>query len=440
MIKRDNKRLDKILKIVYIFLLGYISLIPFYYFPSISIFGIKIPIIKYFPLFLILLISATSLLKGSINIRLIKQEKLNVYILAYFILTLLSGLGTKYHHISILKAVYYGLSGILIYFVIYSWRLNQIDKLSFLGSVIIIGFIVSLYGITTLVIKKDILFCGLQYSKSNLIDPKIFLEMGRISSSFGNPLFLGGFLSVIFPFSLYLHLFNSEQKKIPNYLTAILPIVIFIAIMLTFSLGAFLGIIAFYAIYHIKIEEFYRVFSTYKKMRILFLCGVILLCAVLFIMATNALLVLYKGDYLFGNFLGRFDFHKLANVQAISLRLDSLRCALSFLKTSNCLFGIGIGKIGTGDNQFSRVSMDNFYCLSLIESGILTTLFLLIIFYLIIKKAYNKLAGLISIEEKRLTIFLMASFIIFFINMLFWDVFNHPTIRILFWSFVGFLV
>ncbi|MFC1592807.1 O-antigen ligase family protein [Candidatus Omnitrophota bacterium] len=433
-------KLDKILKIVYMLLLGYVCLIPFYYYPPSYFFGVQIPIIKYIPLLLILFLSVKLLYTEHGGIKGLKQETLNLLILFYFFLFLLSGLGTVYYRISILKAVYYGLTGILIYFVIYAWRLRQIDKLFFLRGIVIIGFIVSLYGIATLVIKKDVLFAGLQYSKSNLTEPGIFLEMGRISSSFGNPLFLGGFLSTIFPLALFLHLFNSGQKRIPHYLTAIMPAVIFIATMLTFSVGAFLGVVAFYVFYYVKIKGLYKTSPNYKRAGVLFFSGVVLLCAVLFMITANYLLDLQGKDYFFGGYLGRFDFQKLANAQAVSLRMDSLRCAADFLKTNYRFFGIGIGQIGAGDNQILRVSMDNYYCLSLIESGLPATTLLLIIFYSIIKKAYNKLTDSISMEEKRLVVFLTGSFIIFFINMLFWDVFNHPTMRILFWSFVGFLI
>ncbi len=425
-------------KIVYIFLLGYISLLPFYYFPSFFCFGIKLPVVKYFPLFLILLTFVISLLKGNMSIKLIRQEKLNLYILVYFLLTLLSGIGTIYYPISILKSVYYGLTGILVYFIIYCWDFDQVNKLQLLRSMVTLGFIVSLYGIVTLVLGRDILFGKLQYSESHVTDPEFFLKMGRISSSLGNPLFLGSFLSAIFPMSLYLHLYNLE-KKVSSWYTATMSIVIFIAITLTFSVGALLGLILFYIFYHIKIKALYKEFSIYKLPKRLFFGGVILLCIVLAIMTTNILLNLYKGDYLFGKFLGRIDFGKIANIHAFIYRLDSIKYAFDFLKTP-CYFGMGIGRIGIGDNKFLRITMDNFYCLSLIESGLIPFTFMLITFYLIIKKGYDKFKNATSEEQKRLNIFLIGSVTMFFINMFFWDLFNHPTMRVLFWSFVAFLI
>lgn len=432
--------IDKILKIIFIFLLGYISLIPFYYFPSFSYFGIKIPLIKYLPLFLILFLLIISFLEGYINIKAIKKERLNIYILIYFFITLFSGIGTTYYPISMLKSIYYGLTGILVYFIIYSWDLNQANKLRFLQNIVILGFIVSLYGIITLVLGRDILFEKLQYSKSHVIDPKFFLEMGRISSSFGNPHFLGSFLSAIFPISFYLHL-HALEKKILSWHTAVMSIFIFIGITLTFSVGAFLGVIVFYIFYHIKIKTLYKKLSIYdyKMTEISFLLGVILLCAVLTMMTTNILLYLYKGNYLFGKFLGRIDFHKLANIHGFIYRSDSIKYAFDSLRT-NCFFGMGIGKIGVGNNIFSRITMDNFYCLSLIESGLIPFISMLIISYLIIKKGYDKFKNVTLMEQKRLRVFLIGSFAMFFINMFFWDVFNHPTIRILFWLFVGFLI
>ncbi|MFH1339293.1 MAG: hypothetical protein ABIH40_05580 [Candidatus Omnitrophota bacterium] len=433
--------LNKIFKITYVFLIGYISLLPFYYFPAVYIFGLRLPLVKYLPLLLIMIIFFISLLRGSMGIKVIRGQRLSLYILTYFFLTLLSGLGTAYYRVSVLKAVYYGLTGTLLYFALYSWKKSPIDKISIFRSVVVIGFIVSSYGIATLVIKKDFLFAGLQYAKSNLIDPKILLDMGRISSSLGNPLFLGGFLSAIFPLSFFLYLFNSQQKERPNFFTAIMPVVIFIAIALTFSVGAFLSAIAFFIIYHVKIRKIcnYDILPAFKRAQRLFLAGVIVLSLVLFMMTANVFSQYYTEGYLFGSVLGRFDFQRLANPQAVSSRLEGLEDAAGFLKTKFCFFGIGIGKIGSGDNRFLRVAMDNYYCLSLIERGALVAVSMLVLFYLIIKKAQNQISSPVSLEEKRLNAFLMASLAAFFINMLFWDTLNHPTLRILFWSFVGLL-
>ena len=128
LVEENQKKLDKTLKSAFVFLLGYISLMPFYYFPSLQLFGMKLPIIKYIPLLLILFVFLVSIITRNFNSKDLREEKLNSFIALYFFLTLLSGLGTEYYLISILKALYYGLTGILIYFIIFSWELNVEQK------------------------------------------------------------------------------------------------------------------------------------------------------------------------------------------------------------------------------------------------------------------------------------------------------------------------
>ena len=439
MVEENKQKLDRTLKLVYAFLLGYISLIPFYYFSSIQLSGMKIPLIKYTPLLLILFLFAGSILKGYFKFKDVIKEPLNIYIALYFFLTLLTGLGTDYYLISILKAVYYGLTGILMYFIIRSWKLSLEDKSWFLEKVATFAFIVSLYGILTLILGKDVLFGKLEYTKSNVLDPRMFLGMGRISSSLGNPHFLANFLSAIFPISIYLLLLKSKKTKTAVRIMSIISVGIFFGTLLTFSIGAFLGIIFFFILYQIKIKSLFGSAAVNKATRLSLFAGVILLCIILIMMATNILLSVYNRDYLFGKFFNRIDFQKLANKEGFIYRLNSVKFAFASLQT-HALFGKGIGKIGAGDERIPWITMDNFYCLSIIENGLFTSVFMFFAFYLIIKKGLTKLKTAVSIEENNLSYFLVVSIAVFLVNMFFWDVFNHPTMRILFWSFVGFLL
>jgi len=451
-------------KFLYSFLIAYVSLIPFYYFPAGYLFGLRVPLVKYLPFLLIMGIFLISLLKGIFNLKVIFRKKLNICILAYLILTFFSGFATDYYPVSIFKAVYYGLSGILVCFIVYSWELDINMKIYLLRKIVVVAFLAGIYGIITLILKKDILFGGLMYTDSNLVNPKSFLEIGRISSTFGNPLFLGCFLSAVFPISIYLQLLNYEQgsKFFPKYLPEAISLVIFTGILFTFSVGAFFGIIVFSVLYGIRkyilsgrrsffqpqmlreensgecperkgTSVFVNRGGNYEKRTgvFLFFCAS-LLFLVLLMLTANILSEFHSKEYLFGKYLHRFDFHKLSNMQAVSLRLDSLKYSFDFLKSGNSLFGIGTGKIGTGSNFFSRVSMDNYFSLLLVENGFLAVSLFLIIFYFIVKKGFRKKEGA--------NFFILSGLIIFFVNMLFWDALNQPTIRILFWSFVGFLV
>ncbi len=424
-------KVDSVMRMVYLLLLGYITLLPFYYLPAAYLFGIKIPAAKYLPLFLILFLAVASLWKKDTKQDFLREE-LNKFILIYFFLTLLSGLGTNYYSVSILKAIYYGITGVLVYFIIYFWKINQIFKLYLLRIMVMIALMVSLYGVFVFIIGYDPLFGKLEYSQSHMTDPSIFLRMGRISSTLGNPHFLSAFLSAVFPIAFYFHGCNSEQKKPWFSPGGVILTAIFFAIVLTFSIGAFLSVIFVYACCQIKFKDSNNGFR--KQL----LGGVVLLCIIMLIMSVNVLLNLAGKCPILGAFLGKIDFDKLANIHGLTYRWDSLRYSIAYLK-SHYIFGVGIGRIAAGDNIFSRITMDNYYLLSLVENGPVIFISMLSLFYFIMKTAYKKIKRSVSLREKDLYFFLSMSCASFFINMFFWDVFNHPTMRIFFWSFVGLL-
>jgi hypothetical protein len=414
------------MQIIYILLIAYVCLVPFYYF--------GLPIAKYFPLALIALLFVLSWVKGYMKISLFVKDKLNIYILIYTALTFLSGIGTAYYPVSLAKGVYYALTGVLVYLILSSWRLDNGPKERLLKIIVLTGFIASAYAVITLFAGKDVLFGWLPYSKSNLIPPDVFLKAGRVSSSLGNPLFLGGVLSVIFPLSAYFCLSAGaqKQKSRADYLMPASMAVIMLATILTFSVAALLGMVIFYVVYSLFLKKGHQGGYHSSLVNMFAFLGAVLACIVLYVMAINAFCLASDGNCPFDGLFGKIDFQKLANLQGISLRFDSLKSAVSSLGGKNALFGIGIGKIGTGTSAFSKVSMDNYFCLSLIENGILTTAALIFMLGVIVKRAYNK-------HKEALSGFLFPCAVIFLINLLFWDALNQPTMRILFWSLIGLL-
>ncbi|TAM38748.1 hypothetical protein EPN54_04010 [bacterium] len=209
-------------------------------------------------------------------------------------------------------------------------------------------------------------------------------------------------------------------------------VVIFLGLLLTFSIGALAGIMFFYLYYRWKIKKSYNASSAYRKAGLFLFLGVVLCCFILFALAANVFSLIYHNNYIFGNFLGKIYFEKITNIQGISLRWDSLKYTAGFLKTTGAFFGAGIGKIGTGECYLSRVSLDNYLGLSLVESGVFATIALLLVFWAAISKASGN-------KDDPVYAFLCAGICILFINMLFFDALNQPVIRIIFWSFVGFL-
>lgn len=445
----DN--VNKAARIIYLSLIAYICPIPFYYYPPSFFSGFKIPFIKYFPLLFIAALFSLSAGKGSFNLKMIREDKLNSAVLVYFFLTLLSGIGTAYYPVSAFKAIYYAATGILVYFIIRSWSLSQGGKVSFLRPIVFIGSIASLYGIITLFLGRDLFFGNLQYSESNLVEPGIWLKMGRISSSLGNPLFLGGVLSLLFPVSVYLYLLDRKPGQFSLTPGLCQAVIIFLGLLLTFSIGAFVGVIFFYIYYLLKIKGPSKGRSGSKGANLLLLLGAGLCFLLLSALAANIFSLTRGGNYVFGEFLGKVDFRKITNIQAVSLRWDSLKYTAAFLRTPGVFSGIGIGRIGTGE-YLPRVSLDNYLCLSLMESGVFATGALLLVFWITIRRkpgnGENRIGRLSIFPEnpralgpgQGLYLYLRASIIIFFINLLFFDALNQPVMRILLWSFIGFIV
>jgi len=257
--------------------------------------------------------------------------------------------------------------------------------------------------------------------------------MGRISSAAGNPLFLGGILSLLFPLAIYFYLQDQGKRRPGNVFIAAQVVVIFLGLVLTFSIGALVSVIFFYFYYRHKTKNMFPESRSFKKTGIFLLFSLGCSCLLIFILSVNIFTLTRNNSYFFGNFLGKIDFHKLADIPSLVSRWNSLKFTAGFLGSPSSFFGVGLGKIGTGEFFPFRVSLDNYFCLSLVESGVFATAALLLVFREALKKGFKK-------TQDPLNVFLSASIIIFLINMLFFDALNQPVLRILLWSLIGFLI
>jgi len=428
---QERKSIPQYIYYVYTLLIAYISIIPFYYLPYVHVHNTELPVFKYFPLISIALIFWFAYNNKYFHSNIIVANSANISVAIYFILTLFSGIFTPYYFISISKALYYGMTGILIYFVMSSFRLKETDIGIFIRSFVLIAFIVSLYGLVTFILGKDILFSRLPFEKSNIIHPNVFLKAGRISSTFGNPHFLGSFLSCVFPLSIYLWLKQRGLRNFLIYMTA--SVVLFFATLLTFSMGAYISIIVFF-LFYLKFRTKYQFSISEKIIKNILLVYVIVILSTIILIASNLFAKVYYPNSKTLINIGKIDFDKLANPEGFTYRWDSISTALRYWNINYGL-GIGIGRIGRGSGLIHRITMDNFYCLSLIEYGFIPTLAMFIVFVIFFKNVHN---SKVSINIPLISI-LEMSLVSFFINMFFWDLFNHPTMRIVFWSLTGIL-
>ena len=423
----ENKYIYSKVFFIYSLLFIYVSLIPFYYLPYLNIGKISLPIFKYLHLLFIFFLFKFSLAK-------IKQidfkSRLNILILVYLVLTFLSGLFTNYYLISLSKAFYYALTGITLYFLLaaLSWTEKRIEN--FLILFVCIGFLVSIYGLFTFILQKNIIFSHLLPNKSVLISPEVFLEYGRISSVFTNPHLLAIFLSAIFPLAAYLWL---KQKRLFGFLLyAVVNLIIAGAMILTFSLESDICLFVV-CVFYLFSREYGNISFPYRKItRIIFIF--ILFVSICVLSVAGFYLYFKVNNISYGEsvFLGRIKLSMLANPHGFSFRWESVILAFKnwFINSG---FGLGIGKIENGTNIIGRLTLDNFYCTSLLEYGFWATAVMLAVFASFVFNIFkNK-------NKHKLVLIMGVSICSFFVGMFFCEPLHHPTLRIFFWSLAGML-
>ena len=406
-----ESRLNRTFKIIYVVLFSYIFLVPFYYLPYIVVGNLKLPLLKYFPLLLIFLLLSLSLYNNK-DFRwsdLIK-DRLSVLVAISFIFTLLSGILTFYYPVSAMKAFYYFLTGAMVYYILLLSKFEIPDIEFILKAFIIIGGISSIYGIICFILGKDIIFSDFATLeniaiKRTIISPlhEIHLSQGRISSTIGNPHFLGTFLSFVFPISIYYSM--NSVRKIEVLIFKFFTIAIFIAILLTFSTGAYLTA-AILLIYIFSNKKTFSVLNNYRKIRNIIYLFLALLIFLLFLRILG--FVLCSQDFIPLKKMGKIDITSLVQLDRFTLRLDSLKLAFNSC-IANYGFGIGIGIIARGLSSLYRDNLDNFYCTALAEYGLIPAIVMFFAFFYFLRKtnkAIKKKAGNIQ-----LNVILLISFV-----------------------------
>ena len=377
------------------------------------------------------------LMKQIFQKRLFKISFTNIAIYIFTAAALLSGIGSPYYRVSLLKVFYYFVTGTLLYYLVISADLgiNKISKL--ISGMLIVTFLTAAYGILTFITKRDFLF-GKIYSQNVFFPQALHFNMGRILSSLGHPDFFGSYLAILSP----LFLFNicyckTRFKKLmawSSYLT------VASAILLTFSGGAYLAFIVanFVLVFIVKKEKF----ECINKLPLVFLLcpGIVLTMAFLVVVSVvilnnqNINSVIFK--ILDRLFLGKIGFQEMLNLGPLVTRIDSLRIAWSIIKT-NPINGIGVGNISTGKYVLNKVAMDNMYLSIGSESGVLGLSSFLFLNFAIFKKGLISCKNIVVEKHRFILLTLFMCMISFLIDSFYWDTYYHPTIRIIYWLIIA---
>jgi O-antigen ligase len=421
-------------------LFTYISLLPFYYLSWISIqiprIPVKFPLFKYLPLIIILAMSGffmTRMFKaGSLKI-----SYINLAIYLFTGLTLFSGIGLPYYYVSLAKALYYFISGALLYFLVVSIDpgINKIRR--FFQYAVILASLVAAYGIITFASGNDFLF-GKIYSQNALFPQSLHFNMGRILSSLGHPVFLGSYLAILSPLFLF-NLYSCRTRR-RQFIAWALYLIIMLAILLTFSGGAYLAFIIANSILIFLLQK--RQLKPIPKPRLFCLFCPSIILAIFFsiimltIMLDNQTInnVIFKLSSLLS--CGRIKFEELLNLKPLATRMDSLKIAGDILKT-NPVFGIGIGRISSGSYVLNKFAVDNMYLSFVSESGLIGLMAFLFLNFVIFKKLLNHCKNLPSGEDKLMLLTLFTCLVAFLVDSFYWDTLYHPTIRLIYWLIIA---
>jgi O-antigen ligase len=408
-------------------LFTYISLIPFYYLSR---------IFKYAPLVTILIMSGF-LAERMFKAGSFKLSRVNIAVYLFIGATLFSGIGLPYYRISLAKAVYYFITGALLYFLVTSVNLS-IDKIKrFLQYAIILASLVAAYGILTFIARKDFLFGGV-YSRNLFFPQSLHFAVGRILSSLGHPVFLGSYLAILSP--LFLFNLSSSKTKYKQFIARLLYLVVMLAVLLTFSGGAYLAFIVANSLLIFFLQHGQS--DSLRKLRLISLLYPSMILAVFFMIIAFTVIIDNRSinntifKILNPLFCGRVKFEELLALRPLQMRIDSLKTAWGIL-TSNPLTGIGIGNISSGRHIFNKFAMDNIYLSIVAESGLTGLIAFLFLNFVICKKLLKDYKNLLVEEHRLIILTLAACLVAFLVDSFYWDTFYHPTIRMLYWLIIA---
>ena len=413
-------------------LLAYIALVPFYYLGPIDVSPGNITTIltKYLPVILITLILLV--LYSSKRLPLNNLRSVNLSVFFYVLVCTLSLLFyAEYPVLGLTKLIYYTFTGFLLFYLaIFSFAPNSIYY-KVARWVVTLAALVSGYGLLEYLTGRDLIW-GLTNIKFN----PYYTGTQRIASTLGNAVCTGAYLTICFPFCLWSW---SEATSLRfRWLYGAVCILVLIAILITFSRGAWIATIVAVTIYHIpKIQKIKRYFSIDKAVFLM-----------VFLLLTYTILARLGLESTF------VEIEELAIKRALNLtslqeseayRISQYSTVYNTLSVSP-LLGIGFGNYHLSFEQYKHISTpadsqltttDNMYLMILAETGIVgLCIFLLLIILLVqhFRTAHNNMK---TQKERDFVWMVMSALCAFLINMATWDALNHPAIRMTFWILVG---
>lgn len=414
--------IKKMINILWVSLIVFISIVPYYY-TSESINPTVRLVVKYFPFFLIILISISTYFKfGRVSLsgnHFSVERYSNVFmvILLHTFICFISLWDAGNVALGFTKLIYFTISGPwLALLIIYSFK--NLDEVEFLTSALsTTGCMVAGYG------------CYAYITGNNFVwDSSIFtyvyhdnLNSFRATSTLGNALYLGAYCTLLIPFYFWEMQNRKDYKRYLFYGGLLLTV---LALFLTLSRGALIS-----GLFVITISTIYG----RKNILIFFLLSLSLLALFYWNfpeMAEKLAEDLYSRVESLKNF-----------AESESFRLGQFETAAGIIQ-KHFFLGIGFGNFVDQYEMFRSESVprwpgskttENMYLMILCETGILGIVtFLLSAVAILIRFFYDSKSATSDIQK-----YASIAVLGLLVNMFTWDLLNQPTLRMLFWIVVG---
>ena len=417
---------------IFVLLLGYISLVPFYYLQPLSLERVSFHFFKYLPFLLCVALTVARLIvirqwRGMV-------DKTDWAMGVYLLCCCSSLIGAKYPGIGAAKLIYYSVTGIYMFYIAQSFDAATLYKI--LRWVAWFSGCVAIYGVVSYLVGTDFLWDRWRDATHYYGGPY------RLSSTLGNPMFLGGFICLTAPI-LVGEIFVA-RVNLYRALVFVGVMAMAISLMLTVTRSAWVAAVFMTALW--------LGLCRYPRRAVQIGIGVV--ASVLLLAPVVSLSVPEKTtqttEYI-GNRIGSTGLDN----DTIWLRLKMLEIGATEI-VSQPLLGLGFGNFTRvfverhqrayesyqrtfrTDTSISKDhSLENMYLMFTVETGLVSLGAMLFFLY----KRLACLRHVFSVTEDRQQLLALLAIFIgvcgFLLQILAWDGLNQPATRILFWSLLG---
>ncbi len=417
---------------IFVLLLGYISLVPFYYLQPLSLERVSFHFFKYLPFLLCVALTVARLIvirqwRGMV-------DKTDWAMGVYLLCCCSSLIGAKYPGIGAAKLIYYSVTGIYMFYIAQSFDAATLYKI--LRWVAWFSGCVAIYGVVSYLVGTDFLWDRWRDATHYYGGPY------RLSSTLGNPMFLGGFICLTAPI-LVGEIFVA-RVNLYRALVFVGVMAMAISLMLTVTRSAWVAAVFMTALW----LGLCRYPCRAVQIGIGVVASVLLLAPVVSLSVPEK--ITQTTEYI-GNRIGSTGLDN----DTIWLRLKMLEIGATEI-VSQPLLGLGFGNFTRvfverhqrayesyqrtfrTDTSISKDhSLENMYLMFTVETGLVSLGAMLFFLY----KRLACLRHVFSVTEDRQQLLALLAIFIgvcgFLLQILAWDGLNQPATRILFWSLLG---